>query len=143
MKLKLIIVALATMLFAVGCTSIEVLPVASKENIQKIYIINNPKVVVDDFVSVLQDGFSRHNIATVVVEESQMQASDVTLRYVARRSWDIAPYLSTAELRLWRDGKLIGSADYRLRGGGGLSLNKWDSVKIKMDPVIDRLVGSN
>ncbi|MFT3763847.1 MAG: hypothetical protein QM761_14800 [Pseudoxanthomonas sp.] len=37
----------------------------------------------------------------------------------------------------------MASAEYRLRGKGGLSLTKWASVKSKMDPVIDELLASH
>jgi hypothetical protein len=132
----------AVALIAAGCTSINVKPVAPTAGLQSVCIVNNPKVKVSDFISVLRDGFSRHNIATSVVEQSQAQACDVTLTYTALRSWDFKPYISHAELRLWRGGTLIGSADYHLRGKGGLALTKWGSTRKKMDPVIDRLLGS-
>jgi len=32
------------------------------------------------------------------------------------------------------------TAEYHLRGGGGLSLMKWQSTKSKIDPVIDELL---
>jgi hypothetical protein len=65
----------------------------------------------------------------------------VHLTYTALRSWDFKPYLSHAELRLWRDGLQIGAADYHLRGKGGFSFAKWQGTKAKMDPVIDQLLG--
>ena len=33
-------------------------------------------------------------------------------------------------------------ASYHLNGGGGLALNKWASVKSKMDPVLDELLAA-
>ena len=127
-------------LAASGCTSINVRPVAPTANLQQVCIVNNPKVIVSDFISVLQDGFSRHNIATSIVESSEAESFHVTLTYTALRSWDFKPYISHAELRLWRDGKQIGAADYHLKGKGGFALTKWGSTKEKMDPVIDRLL---
>ena len=127
-------------LAASGCTSINVRPVAPTANLQQVCIVNNPKVIVSDFISVLQDGFSRHNIATSIVESSEAESCHVTLTYTALRSWDFKPYISHAELRLWRDGKQIGAADYHLKGKGGFALTKWGSTKEKMDPVIDRLL---
>lgn len=129
-------------LAASGCTSINVRPVESTANLQRVCIVNNPKVIVSDFISVLQDGFDRHNIATSVVESSEATSCDVTLTYTALRSWDFKPYISHAELRLWRDGKQIGAADYHLKGKGGFALTKWGSTKEKMDPVIDQLLAS-
>lgn len=126
-----------------GCTSINVRSVAPSENLQEVCIVDNPKVTVTDFVSVLQDGFSRNNVDTRVVSASQANTCDVTLTYTALRSWDITTYISHAELRLWRGGRQIGSADYHLNGKGGLSLTKWGSTKDKMDPVIDQLLAGS
>ena len=132
---------LAAAVAVAGCTSISVSPVAKTAEVKSVCIINNPKVAVSDFTSVLRDGFSRNGIATSIVDESQARGCDVTLTYTALRSWDFMPYLSHAELRLWRGGMQIGSADYHLNGKGGLSLTKWASTKEKMDPVIDQLLG--
>jgi hypothetical protein len=124
-----------------GCTSVTVRPVENRAALQKVCIVQNSKVTVSDFVSVLQDGFSRHDIATAVVEPAQAGTCDATLTYTALRSWDFKPYISHAELRLWQGGKQIGSADYHLNGKGGFALTKWGSTREKMDPVIDQLLG--
>lgn len=131
---------ITALLVTSGCTSVKVKPIAPA-SLQQVCIVNNPKVIIDEFVPVLQDGFARHHIATHVVEQAQSQSCEVTLTYTALRSWDFTPYLSHAELRLWRAGKQIGAADYHLRGKGGFSLTKWAGVKTKMDPVIDQLLG--
>ena len=130
----------AVALIVTSCTSVTVRPVASSESFQSVCIVNNPQVQVSDFVDVIRDGFSRHNLATTVVDEAQASSCDVTLTYTALRSWDMATYLSHAELRLWRGGKQIGYAEYHLNGRGGLDLAKWQGTKAKMDPVIDQLL---
>ena len=138
MKSKLLLIT--ALLITSGCTSVKVKPIAPA-SLQQVCIINNPSVIIDELVPVLQDGFTRHHIATHVVDQAQSQSCEVTLTYTALRSWDFTPYLSHAELRLWRAGKQIGAADYHLRGKGGFALTKWASVKTKMDPVIDQLLG--
>ena len=62
------------------------------------------------------------------------------LSYTASQTWDFTTYLAYAELRLENNNRKIASAEYRLRGGGGLALMKWQSTKTKMDPVIDKLL---
>jgi len=134
----LTIVALAV----AGCTSVTVRPVAASVQLHNVCIVNNPKVIVSDFVPVLRDGFARHHIATSVVDQSQAQSCVVTVTYTALRSWDFKPYLSHAELRLWRGGMQIGFAEYHLNGKGGYDLGKWRGTKSKMDPVIDQLLAT-
>ena len=131
---------IAVAIVTTGCTSVNVRPLPSANQIQSVCIVDNPKVIVSDFVAIIRDGFNRHGIATSVVDEARSQSCNVTLTYTALRSWDLKPYLSHAEIRLWRDGKQIGSADYHLKGGGGFDLGKWRGTKAKMDPVIDKLL---
>lgn len=134
--------ALAVVIVVSGCTSVSVRPVSSSLELHNVCVVDNPKVIVSDFVPVLRDGFSRHNIATTVVDEMQAKSCGVTLTYTALRSWDFKPYLSHAELRLWRAGTQIGFAEYHLNGKGGFDLGKWRGTKAKMDPVIDKLLAS-
>lgn len=133
-------VAILAILAVTGCTSIKVSPVPSTADLKKVCIVENPKVEVADFVDVLRDGFSQHHIATSVVSEDEAKSCGVTLTYTALRSWDFKPYLSHAELRLWKNGIQIGSAIYHLNGKGGLDFAKWEGTAAKMDPVIDKLL---
>ncbi len=124
-----------------GCTAVDVRPV-SKQPLGTVCIVNNPAVIVDDFVDVVRDGFSRHGIATQVVQDQSAPGCPTTLTYTARRSWDMAPYLVHAEVRLWQSGHQVGYGEYHLRGKGGLALTKWQGTKTKMDPVLDALLAS-
>ncbi|SFW42520.1 Sbal_3080 family lipoprotein [Luteibacter sp. UNCMF366Tsu5.1] len=123
-----------------GCTSVQVRPLDPALHVTRVCIQENPDVIVKDFLPVLREGFQRHNIATDVYSTINPEACPYVLRYTALQSWDFALYLSHAELRLEHDGKQIGYAEYHLKGKGGLSVAKWQSVKTKMDPVIDSLL---
>ncbi len=101
-------------------------------------IENNPKVIVDDFVPIVESGFKRHGISTVLQQPPVPATCEVVLTYTARRGWDGVPYLKYAELQLSEGGRVIGSATYR--HGGGFGLNKWASTQSKMTPVIDALL---
>jgi len=109
---------------------------------QKVCIRDNPRVQVSDFVNVVRDGFDRHAIATEVIYGQMPEKCEYVLTYTALRSWDFSPYLSHAELRIEKDGRQIGYAEYHLKGGGGFSLTKWAGTRSKMDPVIDEFLGN-
>jgi len=123
-----------------ACTSVNVKPVDPSLSITSICIRHNPKVEVDDFVQVLRNGFWRHGIASDLIRGRMPKGCEYILNYTALRSWDMATYLSHAELWLEKDGKQIASAEYHLVGKGGLSLTKWAGTKEKMYPVIDELL---
>ena len=124
-----------------ACTSVQVNAVAEQQvnAIQQICIVNNPKVLVTDFVPVVQKRLQHHGIVSRVVEGSEASACAYQLHYSAKRSWDFTPYMSWAELKLYQNELLIANAEYKLVGKGGLSLTKWQSVETKMTPVIDQL----
>ncbi|PSU58561.1 hypothetical protein C9I90_06325 [Photobacterium aphoticum] len=72
-------------------------------------------------------------------KEVQPEQCDVFMKYTARRSWDIVPYLSLAEINLYdKDGFKIAGAKYRHRGG--FAFNKWASIETKMTPVLTQLL---
>jgi len=127
-------------LLAAGCTSVQVRPLDPALHVDHVCIRENPDVIVKDFLPVLREGFKRHGIATDVYSTIGADNCPYVLTYTALQSWDFALYLSHAELRLERDGRQVAFAEYHLKGKGGLSVAKWQSVKSKMDPVIDLLL---
>lgn len=136
--------ALSISVLALGlaaCTSVRVTPLQSAPTI--LCIEENPKVMVSDFLAVLQQGFARHGITTQPYATISWGQCPYVVRYTARRSWDMAPYLSSAELTvLGPRRETLATAAYHLRGKGGLSLMKWQGTKSKMDPVIDELLSN-
>lgn len=122
-----------------GCTSTQVTPLKAADN--QMCIEENPKVQVSDFVPVLQEGFARHGITTELYSKIPREQCPYVVTYTARRSWDVTPYLSTAEITILGPRRqVLAKANYHLRGKGGLSLMKWQGTKTKIDPVIDELL---
>ena len=120
----------------------SVRPVASSLQLKRVAIRDNPKVIVAGFVDVLRDGFARHGISSEVIAADARAEGQYIVTYTALRSWDVTPYLSHAEIRIEIDGRQVAYAEYHLRGKGGFSMMKWQGVRTKMDPVIDKLLGS-
>jgi hypothetical protein len=138
MKIK--IIGLFLMCSALcGCMSVKVRPVeANNDPIKLVYIRLNRQVAVTDFLLVLEDGFQRNGIKTKIITDDTASDSDYVVSYSAKQSWDLAPYLRSAEIRLKKGGKLIASATYHQ--AGGFDFSKWGSTASKIDPVIDKLL---
>jgi hypothetical protein len=137
----LAVTCLIAMLFFEGCTSVKVRPVDGNLGVSNIYIIENKDVSVDDFLTVLIKGCSRHGINTSVVSVNfESGEKDFVLVYSANRSWDFAPYLSQAKISIYKNILQVGSAEYRLIGDGGFSLYKWQGTETKIGPVMDELL---
>ena len=132
---------LAVSIALASCTSIQVEPIAEPLSPEAICIVENPKVIVGDFLSVVRNRIEDHGIRTAVyAAEPPPDECEYALSYVALKRWDMATYLYHAELRLMREGRRVGYAEYHLRGGGGLYPLKWRGTKAKMRPVVDRLL---
>jgi uncharacterized protein YcfL len=135
---KILLLLLASSLLQ-ACTSVNVRKVdASAHAMELVCIEQNPKVAVSDMLTVLEDGFQRHNIRTVVYHDKAPERCEYTLWYTATRGWDLAPFVKHAELRLRLKDETIASATYN--HSGGLALNKWASTSTKLTPVIDELL---
>ena len=132
--------AIAAIVASLGaCTTVNVRKVdSSKHPIRLVCIEENPKVLVSDVIFVLESGFQRHNIKTLVYRDKAPEQCEYTLWYTAFRGWDITPFLRNVQLRLRNGEETIASATYN--HSGGLALNKWASTEEKLNPVIDELL---
>jgi len=134
-------IILVLALFLASCANVHVQPLEVVPRPVHVCIKHNPKVLVSDFVQVLQDGISRNGMTSEVMDGAPAANCEVVLTYRALRDWDFRPYLTHAEIWLKRDGYQVGYAQYLHLGG--FSLMKWQGTKTKMDPVIDELFSPN
>lgn len=126
-----------------ACTSIQVKNTNGfqPKNLQKICIIQNPKVIVNGFEDAMIKSFKRYNIqANVYPENSKPVLCDTTMTYTALRTWDVVTYLSFAQFTLYQDNQQVSEAKFHLKGKGGLALNKWRSTETKVNELIDELL---
>ena len=123
-----------------ACTSVTVVPLDPSLDMQLICIERNPAVRLSGFVDMLEEGIARNGMKSQVFEGSKPESCEYVLKYTALRSWDVTPYLSHAELWIYKNDKQVASAVFHLKGKGGLAVTKWKSTKAKMDPVIDELL---
>lgn len=122
-----------------ACTTVHVQKVdAQAHPLALVCIEENPKVLVNDLIAVLEAGFARHHIKTLVYSVQAPEQCSYTLWYTAFRGWDLAPYVRRVELKLRKDQEVIATATYE--HSGGFALNKWASTEAKLNPVIDELL---
>jgi hypothetical protein len=132
---------LLALLGLAACTTLDVRRLPPQQaKIDCVCINKNNDVNVDDFVSVLQEGFDRHGIATKVIEGTVPRDCHYVLTYTADRWWDLAPYMVDAHLTITKDGQFVGSGHYHLFGHGGLDLAKYEGTSSKLNPVIDAML---
>lgn len=132
--------AVALLMTVTGCTSIQVTPLDSSYKVSNVCIEDNPKVIVDGFVEAVTDVFHEHSITTEVYSGAIPAHCEYRMTYTALRSWDFTPYLSHAELTMFKGNEKVAYAEYHLTGKGGFDFSKWDSVRSKMTPVVEELL---
>lgn len=125
-----------------ACTSVRVdrVPPDVLRDMRRVCIERNPRVIVSDFLSVVQDGFRRHGIETAVYDPPLPADCQFALSYTARQGWDLKNYLKYAELTLRERGRMVGIAEYRHRGG--FASSKWADTYSKISPVVDELLSA-
>lgn len=141
--LRRIIAAILLSATMVACTTIQVTPPDSaKVSIGDVCIERNPKVLVDDFVMVVQSRFAHHGITTDVYEPGRAPTDcNTRLTYTASRSWDLVPFMNHAELSMFQEGRMVGFASYHHHGG--FDFSKFSSTSRKMTPIIDELLAGH
>lgn len=123
-----------------ACTTIQVKELDRKANrVDLICIENNPRVVVSDFVSVLEMELQARQIKTKVFSTERPKDCEYILTYVATRGWDLSPFLNDADIRISKNDLLVASAHYHVISG--LNLTKYQGTQTKMAPVFKKLFG--
>lgn len=116
--------------------------------IKEICIEWNGAVALSDFVPSLQSELQRHGVPSRVYDAGTQPGScPMTLAYAAFVKWDMktfsnayAPYLTFASVTLRKEGRVVGSASYKM---GAMAQDKWSSTGSKLGPVVDALLISN
>ena len=142
MELKCKFVGLS-MILLYGCNSYNVKSLPYDPNLKDIVVVDNPKVIVADFVDVMTDEFNAREIKVRCVPQSYAaKPKEYVVFYDARRSWDFSPYLSDATIRISKDGMTIAKGKYH-HTGGSASLDvftKWRGTEWKMKELYDELL---
>jgi len=133
-------VALAIICSAVlvGCSITRTVRPIENASISELCIQENKDVLMDGFLPELQSQIQSHGIMTRVFQGPPPADCKHHLEYVANWRWDLAMYLSFAELRVYENKNLIGQAIYDARSGGA-SFDKFGSTSEKLKSLTDEL----
>jgi hypothetical protein len=123
-----------------GCTitrSVE--PIAKLELPTVLCIQENDTVWSKEFLPWLDGEFRRHGFETKVYVGSPPEECHLTATYAASWGWDMAVYLKHANIRLFEDGKPIGSVVYDATEGSA-NMKKFGRTENKLRPMIDEML---
>lgn len=140
MKKVLLTVSLAATILS-GCaitTEGSLLePLAEKPD--TVCIIYNPDVGIKQAHAIFRKAFKDHGINAVVCREKSECKSQWYMTYDLSRSWDMATYLSSGHLELYKGDALVSTSDFS--GGWGFNFGKYGRTQQKLEGMIDALLG--
>jgi len=108
--------------------------------IRRVCIEQNRKVMVEDFVDVVEEGFRRHGIATAVYDPPVPAECGFRSDLHGPQGLGHGAVHEVRRATSARWSTDDRSATYKHRGGFGF--NKWASTESKMRPVIDELLAA-
>ncbi|MFW5498974.1 MULTISPECIES: Sbal_3080 family lipoprotein [unclassified Maridesulfovibrio] len=134
-------VALLVVLIAVsGCGKFDVINRSTPDLLQaeKVCIVNHPDTR-EGFEAALKQWLTKENINNQVIPaSSRSDACEWVLRYYGYWSWDMALFLSDAEIRAYHDGNEAGEVKLRV---GQWDSHKFESGEKRIGKMMDMLSG--
>jgi hypothetical protein len=122
-----------------ACISQNVVPVSAQAGPKKeICVVESPKVQKGFQAELVHQLQTRGYETRVIAPDSPVTACPLTLTYVAHWSWDLAIYLTQADIRVFADGREAGRAVYDSTNAG-LDLGKYISAEAKIDELVGKL----
>lgn len=122
-----------------GCSiTREVRPVSVAQSDKEICIVEAPSVR-EGFLQAYRSELEKKGfVVKMLPPGSALNACPLTSTYIGKWSWDLAIYLNYAEIKVYRDGTLSGSALYDGRKGGA-NLGKYGNGEKRIASLVNEL----
>ncbi|MEX1200742.1 MAG: Sbal_3080 family lipoprotein [Methylophaga sp.] len=122
-----------------GCSIKQIVEPAEIPQAAELCIIENTDTR-EGFLKEFQSTLSARKIQHRLVSEKNVPEScEWTATYVARWTWDLALYMSYAEIKIFRNGNLDGEAIYDSTHGGG-NMGKFIDAEPKIQELVNELM---
>ena len=142
-KLEWFLVLFGGMWLVSGCNTYSVQPLPYDDGLNDVVVVQNSKVIVEDFLDVMTDEFNARNIKVRLAQPSYVaKPNEYVVRYDARQSWDFSPYLSDATIRVSQDNMIKAKGKYHHIGGSCSfdCFTKWRGTEWKMKDLYEELL---
>lgn len=136
MKKKILIVL--TILSLSACASRQTINPVNEQIDNKICVIENPDVRHNFLRSYKQALSDKGFDVDQKPASSSTKVCDVSSTYSARWSWDLALYMIEAQIRIYKEGALVGEANYDSRMSG-INPDKFINADEKIRELVTKL----
>ncbi|WP_414665205.1 Sbal_3080 family lipoprotein [Horticoccus sp. 23ND18S-11] len=134
-------VLLAALLVTItsGCAIVQkVSPIESSPTISTIYIQKNPNVHMEGLLPEMVQQLTTLGFKVETFDTERPKDATHWMIFTANWQWDMAMYLTYFKATLMEDGKILGSAEYDARKGGG-NMGKFGKTAEKIRPLLIEL----
>jgi hypothetical protein len=133
------LVAIVGAILLCGCVINEAVSPVTVPNIASVCIHRNVQVFMSEFVDEVKSQLEAKGMKVHIYDGDMPAECNYKLEYTANWKWDLAMYLSYANLRVFdNENRLLGEATYDARFGGGRP-DKFGHTAEKLRPLLDRL----
>jgi len=130
---------LGAALLVTGCSIQQSVEPSSVSSGNELCIVENA-AVREGFIAELKSSLNTNGVRyKILPENSPITACEWTATYIARWSWDVTIYMSYAEIKVFRNGALDGSALYDSTRGGA-NMSKFIDAETKIRELVDQLL---
>ncbi|SHH51492.1 Sbal_3080 family lipoprotein [Massilia sp. CF038] len=124
-----------------GVPRVTIKPVTALQT-REICIVNNPAVKPGFLESYKRALVAKGYTVKQLEANSDVSACRVTTVYSANWKWDVALYMSYAQITVFRDNVEVGNANYDARRGRG-NMSKFGEADTKIADLVNQLFPGN
>ncbi len=139
MKLKLILPLLIVSLLSGCAISKNVQSADSNTRIQKIYVKDNPKVLMDGLLPEIVTQLQQLGFESEAYTGDRPTNARHYITYTANWNWDMAMYLTYFRATLYDEGRVLGEAEYDAKMGGA-NMGKFGKTAEKIRPLLTEML---
>jgi hypothetical protein len=135
MKWLLIVAGLISIASCAINENVDPLPVSQ---MKEICLMENKGVHMDGFLPEIVSQFERYGVTAKPYTGDLPTTCRFHAEYTANWRWDLAMYLSYAEVRIYDGPNRVGRIEYDARLGGA-NMGKFGTTESKLGPMFDKL----
>ncbi len=139
MNKQIISVILISVFLFAGCTiSQNVSSVKTGTSIDKVYVLDNEKVQMDEMVVEIVKEIRELGFDSASYQGETPEQAKHYIHYTANWNWDMAMYLTYFKATLYENGEVLGEVEYDARKGGS-NMGKFGKTREKIKPLLEEL----